>query len=153
MSFLQFPRDLYIGLLPTSSSEQLGSFLIESSMELDQVLCWLHAKGTPGGLETLQIEVYGSSEAQTPLFSSHVQTLSEIPFGFSLTNSWVGVVPFVFDRQSLSAGETYFLKIKTTNYTKSASYEIGYVMDNPEPVYQRAVELETSARCILVGFE
>lgn len=153
MSFLQFSNDLYIGILPSNSSEQLGGFSLEESIELDQVLLTMHAKGTPSGLETLQIEVYGSLNAEIPLFSSVAQNLADIDFDFDpLVNDWVGVVPFVFNRESLSVNDTYYLKIKTTNYTKSASFELGYVFDNPEPVYGRAVEFETSARCLFVGY-
>lgn len=154
MSFNQFARDQYIRVIETNETATMGAYKLTNPIELDQVLLWLNIEGTPGGSESLQIHVYGSADTDTPLYSSEAQNLSDVAFSFDPDlGNWLGVVPFVFNRETLGA-QTYYLSVELTNYTRDAdNYYIGYVFDNPEAVYSRNVPDATGAKAIMVGYE
>jgi hypothetical protein len=149
------PQDLYVRVLESNETADLGSYKkTGESIEIDHALLWMNCDGTPGGSETLVLKVYGSTSAESPIFSSDVVTLSEIDFSFDATNGdWVGRVPFVFDRQSLLMNQKYYFKLTMANYTRNAdTYYLGFVMDNPEPIHSRAAASRTAARLEIVEY-
>ena len=155
MAFPQFARDQYVRVLETNETATMGKYAISSSSELDQILVWINVEGTPGGTETLQVLIYGSPNTTVPLYSSTVLAVADIDFTFDPNNGdWIGVVPFVFNRESMSGGQSYYLSLKAQNYTRNSdTYYIGYIFDNPEPIYSRFTPNEKAAKAILVGYE
>lgn len=155
MAWLQFPRDLFVRVLETNESASMGGYQMGSSTEIDQILVWLNVEGTPGGSETMQVEVYGSLNTDVPLYTSDVVTMSDIDFDFDPDlGDWIGVVPFNFNRETLASGQTYYLSVKMDNYTRNGdTYYVGYVFDNPEPAYGRITVNQTAGRALIIGFE
>lgn len=160
MTFPQFARDQFIRVIETNETADMGAYTLGTSTELDQISLWINVEGNPGGSETMQIEIYGSSEAGAALYTSDVVTLSDVVFNegesteFSGTGDFIGVMPFGFSRENLASGQTYYLKLKMANYTRNGdTYYIGYVFDNPEPVYSRTIVDETAAKALILGFE
>lgn len=156
--FDQFARDQYIRVMETNEEAPLGAYEITNPIELDQILVWVNVEGTPGGSETLQVHVYGSSEAETPLASSDVVTLSSVVFNegesdeFSGVGNFIGYIPFTYNRESLGAN-TYHLRLEADNYTRNSdTYYIGYVFDNPEAIYSRSIPDETACKAIILGY-
>lgn len=160
MSFTRFARDFYVRVLTTGETAELGTYTLSKATELDQILLWLNVQGTPGGSEILTLEVYGSSEAESPLYSSDPVSLSSVTFNageasefLGSAGDFIGVVPFNFSREPLGAS-SYVLKLKSQNYTRNGdTYYIGWVFDNPEPVYSRTNLNQTGAKAIIIGYE
>ena len=156
--FDQFARDQYIRVMETNEEASMGAYAISESIELDQILVWINVEGTPGGSETLQVHVYGSAEAETPLASSDVVTLASVVFNEGEPDEYtgaadsIGYIPFTYNREILGV-DTYHLRLEATNYTRNAdTFYIGYVFDNPEKVYARSIPDETGAKALIVGY-
>ena len=118
MSVLNFPDELQVLVVDTSTELYLGSTVVSLNQEFGHVLLRMFKHGTHATTEQFRIGVYTNSDLSDTPFYSNTMSVSDIT---SLTSSdWVGRVRFDFDRQTMNSATTYYITLDPVSYTRNS---------------------------------
>lgn len=114
----------------------VGSFNIDTSMELTYVVSEIYIVGVPAGSEAAVMKIYSSGEYSS---DSLIATSDTLEFSDYMPNNYTGPayrcqVQFTFSNEVIHKDFEYYIEIVHSNYTRVAnSYYISWVDkgDNP----------------------
>lgn len=112
MSFENFPSELYFRVI--DGETEIGTMSPNELLEISNIRLMIYIHGTLAGSEQLRINIYSVNDVLK--IQGDYLDISDIA---NLATDWIGSLRFDFNREVLTAGETYTLKIESNNYTRN----------------------------------
>lgn len=135
MSINQFSNQLYMQPLTDGETMKVGSFQVQSNMELTHIRTLLYFNNLIPVNQQIRFKVYADSLYSDLLYTSSWALLSQVP----CTSNWLGYVRIDFAGENLNKNLTYYVLCETQNYTYSVSSYLALTYDFPFPVYDNTL--------------
>lgn len=126
MNTFQIP--FMVRTLDSNETVEMFHFTTPSAFELGYVIPELYKQGAIGGSETLQMRIHTSTDFTKVYAASDTLLLSSLGLG----TNYVFRPKFTFNRENINPGKTYYLTLKTNNYTRNGdTYYLSVMFDYP----------------------
>jgi hypothetical protein len=138
MAFKDFPSKLFFKVLETGEQAVVAGFTAPSSFELAGMTPTVYRLGALAGSEALSLSLY-HDKAMTKLYRAGSSVQLSGLSGFATGDAWIGRVLLPFSNVQIESGETYYVAMQSSGYTRSGlAFYLALALDWPLPVYQCA---------------
>jgi hypothetical protein len=133
MSWLDFPKKIFIKTIDTSEEVKCGAHKFTNNMELRYIRLCILINGQVPTTEKMQLQLHSESTYSSLILSSNQISLIDIQ---NVTSRWIGMIRFDFNYYPINTNLYYYIKLITTGYTRNAdAYYLGVVYDWPDYTY------------------
>lgn len=115
----------------TAEEILFGGFQLTENKELAHIIGHFYLEGALPTTETMQLKICSDEDGTVVLFSSNAVNLSDAE---GITSRKFFTIRFDFSRQNINKNYRYYPKLVLTNYTRTAGYYIGALLDWPNQV-------------------
>jgi len=137
MAIKQFPKQQYFRSLDSDSVTKLGYFRVPEGIELRHMMVSLYVQGLIVTPFNFRLNMYGSSDSVTPIFTSDWAELSAASLlnndfdpPIAYVNNWLGNIYVDFNDEPLNPALNYFISAETSGYTRVGdSFYVGVNLD------------------------
>lgn len=150
MSAEQFCGTFYTKFINDGVTEKLGSFDLESHMELKYIMLTMFCAMTPT-TEQARLKIYPDVLLSgTPIATSDWRNLST----FITSGQKYGFMRFDFNRQYLNKNVTYYLTMETQNYVRTSTHYMTVKLDwDVDDIHTSLSATSRAAQMRIIGYK
>ena len=129
MATLQFKDTGLYKVMETSEVVSALGFTVANNQQLSQVVATLYKHGAHAGTENIRANLYADFDLTKKIATGTLFPIDSVP---NMGTYWRGQIGLTFPtRPWLKSGNTYYIGIETTGYTRNASaYYLSFEMND-----------------------